>query len=385
MRNGNPHLISPRRRFCVFAVALATLLGACGDTHLGNVQAPNPLLPGPYPVGVTTVTFVDPARNRTLRTEIWYPAAESARGMPASPITDFDPVLAPLLGDSQVPLTAVRDVPISRDAPFPLIAFSHGNGGVRFQNTFQTERLASHGFVVVAPDHTGDTILDLGDDPNTVVNRPLDISFLYDEMSAETVRSGGPFEGWIDTSRPFGVTGHSLGSYTSLAVASSDARVAAALPMAAPGPVSPGYSAATFLMLATEDKTIGLDLNQGIRQVYSILPGPRWLGEVIDAGHYSFTIACLTGSGLGDGDGCGEGKRFSDGSDFAFTPAEQVWAIVDAYSVALFGRYLRGIDAYDATLAENVAPEILRFTADPRPELSLLAPPGSFAHEANPG
>src|SRR5262252_3210326 len=137
------------------------------------------------------------SRDRLLRTEIWYPAAESARGMPASPITDFDPVLAPLLGNSHVPLTAVRDVPISRDAPFPLIAFSHGNGGVRFQNTFQTERLASHGFVVVAPDHTGNTILDVGADPNSVANRPLDISFLYDEMSAETVRAGGPFEGWI--------------------------------------------------------------------------------------------------------------------------------------------------------------------------------------------
>jgi predicted dienelactone hydrolase len=357
----------------VLAPWLAVLLAACGDAR--GVAAPDPFLPGPYAVGVTTVTFVDAARDRPLRTEIWYPAAESARDLPPSPITDFEPSLAPLLGGSTVPLVAVRDAPISRDAPFPLIAFSHGNGGIRFQNTFQVERLASHGFVVVAPDHTGNTLLDLGADPISAQNRPLDVSFLYDELGRETAEPGGPFAGWIDTSRPFGVTGHSFGSFTSLAVASADDRVGAALPMAAPGPVSPGYTAATLLMLATEDKTIEEDLNDGIRTVYDALPGPRWLLEVIDAGHYSFTISCSTGTGLGDGDGCGEGERFADGSPFTFTPAEMVWEIVDVYSVALFGRYLKGIEAYESTLEENVAPEILRLSSDPRPAMTLLAAP----------
>jgi len=351
-------------------------LAACGDRQTAG--PPDPRAVGPYPVGVTTVTFVDSTRNRPLRTEIWYPAAESARGLPPSPITDFDAELAPLQQESRVPLTAVRDAPISPDAPFPLVAFSHGNGGVRFQNVFQTERLASHGFVVAAPDHTGNTFLDPTGDPDSGHSRPRDISFLYDELSAATAQPG-VFEGWIDTAKPFGVTGHSYGAYTSLAVASADARVAAALAMSARGPVSPGYHAATFLMLATEDKTIGQDLNEAIRAVYRSLPGPRWLGEVVDAGHFSFSIACLTGTGLGEGDGCGEGVRYSDGSRFAFTPPEAVWEIVDAYSVALFGRYLKGIGEYDATLAENVAPDILRLTADPRPELTLLASPAAIA------
>jgi predicted dienelactone hydrolase len=349
----------------LLGVLLAALVAACGDASgAGVAQAPDPLLPGPYPVGVTTVTFEDAARERPLRTEIWYPAGESARGLPPSPIGDFDATLAPLLAGSRVPLVAVRDAPISPDAPFPLVAFSHGNGGIRFQNTFQVERLASHGFVVVAPDHTGNTLLDLGADPMSALNRPLDISFLYDTLTAETAESGGPFEGWVDTSRPFGVTGHSFGAFTSLAVASMDPRVGAALPMAAPGAVSPSYTAPTLLMLATEDKTIDEDLNQAIRDVYDALPGPRWLLEVIDAGHYSFTIACLTGSGLGDGDGCGEGERFADGSEFTFTDAELVWEIVDAYSVALFGRYLKGIEEYEGTLARNLAPEVLRLSAE---------------------
>jgi predicted dienelactone hydrolase len=374
----HPRACHGRRSTSIRAAFLMVFLvvAACGgdDGFEGaspGVAAPDPLLPGPYPVGVTTTTFVDPARDRPLRTEIWYPADESARSLPPSPITDFvDPSLAPLLADSTVPLTAVRDVAVSPDAPFPLVAFSHGNGGIRFQNTFQAERLASHGFVVVAPDHTGNTLLDLGDDPMSAVNRPLDISFLYDEMTRATDEPGGPFAGWVDASLPFGVTGHSFGSYTSLAVASTDPRVGAALPMAygIPGLISSSYSTPTFLMLATEDDTIGLEGNADIRGTYDALPRPRWLVELVDAGHYSFTIACLTGTGLGDGDGCGEGERLADGAPFAFTPSEQVWEVIDGYSVALFGRYLKGIEAYDATLADNVAPEIVELRAEPRAE-----------------
>jgi predicted dienelactone hydrolase len=356
-----------RARSAALAAFLLFLVAACGGGSDKAAPAPDPLQAGPYPVGVTTITFVDPARDRPLRTEIWYPADESARGLPPSPITDFvDASLAPLLADSTVPLVAVRDVPVSLDGPFPLIAFSHGNGGIRFQNTFQCERLASHGFIVVSPDHTGNTLLDIGADPNSAENRPLDISFLYDEMTRQTDLPGGPYEGWVDVGRPFGVTGHSFGAFTSMAVASTDPRVGAAVPMAAVGPISADYTAPTFLMLATEDKTIGLEINEAIRTAWDLLPGPRWLAEILDAGHYSFSIACLTGTGLGDGDGCGEGERFSDGTPFEFTPSDLVWDIVDGYSVAFFGRYLKDIEEYDAVLEENLSPDIVELRADAR-------------------
>ncbi len=361
---------------CAFIGVLLILFPACGNVGSTGQVAANPLLPGPWPVGVTSIVLVDPVRDRPLLTEIWYPAVAEVRDQPASPITDFvDPAVAGLLAQSTVPLVAVRDAAFSPDGPFPLIAFSHGNGGVRFQNTFQVERLASHGFVVIAPDHTGNTLLDLGADPQSAQNRPLDITFLFDSMTAAAAVPGGPFAGWIDTRVPFGVTGHSFGSFTSLAVASVDRRVGAAVPMAAPGPVAPEYTAPTLLMLAGEDKTIGQGLNQAIREVYDVLPGPRFLVEIPDAGHYSFTIACLTGTGLGDEDGCGEGRRFGTGEPFAFTPSEQVWAATNAYSVALFGRYLKGIESYDEALATDLYPEIARLTSDPRPELTLLAAP----------
>ena len=39
------------------------------------------------------------------------------------------------------------------DAARSVIVFSHGYSGIRFQSVFFTEWMASHGYLVVAPDH----------------------------------------------------------------------------------------------------------------------------------------------------------------------------------------------------------------------------------------
>ena len=358
--------VQPRRFAARVAFSCLLVLAACGGK--GPAHEPEDAAePGPYPVGVTRIELYDAARDRTLLTEVWYPADESARGLPAAPAESYlPPELAFLTANATIPLVAVRDVAISRDAPFPLIAFSHGSGGIRFQNTFQMEYLASHGFVVVAPDHQGNTFFDdSGDSAQLDVDRPLDIIFVFDEFSAFTEEPGNEFEGWIDLDKGFGVTGHSFGAFTALAVAGSDDRVVAALPMALGGPVSDTYSAATLILIASEDQTIGLEGNEEARATYAALPGPRFFGEVIDAGHFSFSFACQTGLGIGDGDGCGTGERLDGSGPVTFVPDMRVWDLVDSYSAALFGRYIDGIDAYDVFLAKNQDPEILLYTADP--------------------
>jgi len=372
---GTANPTTPRRRPARLLVAalpalfLALQLAACGDSNsLPAVAVADPAAPGPYPVGVSRVILFDAARGRTLQTEVWYPADESARGLPPAPAQSYlPPELAFLADNATIQLVAVRDVPIASGGPFPLVAFSHGSGGIRFQNPFQCEHLASHGYVVAAPDHQGNTYFDGSESiPALRIDRPLDIRFVFDEMTRLSQDPSSAFAGWVDLSRPFGVTGHSFGAYTSVEVANQDPRVAASLPMALTGVIGPDYTAATMLLLATEDKTIGEDANQEIRDTYDVLPGPRFLGEFPDGGHYSFSFACYLGLGIGNRDGCGEGKRFADGSTFTFVESTLVWDVVDTYSIALFGRYLKGIREYDAVLATNVAPGIMDWQADLR-------------------
>ena len=102
---------------------------------------------GPYGVGVTTVAFTDP-RGKALEMEIWYPA--QTWGTEASGAAERDRMLEP------------------SGAPYPLVAFSHGSQGIRYQSPFLMEHLASHGFVVVSPDHPRNTFLD--EDPSAMVD-----------------------------------------------------------------------------------------------------------------------------------------------------------------------------------------------------------------------
>lgn len=361
------------------ALGLAALASGCGDASNAS-SAPDPVAVGPYPVGVTRIVLRDEGRDRTLLTEVWYPADESARGLPPSPAGEYLPEGLEFLADNAtIPLVAVREAPVAPGGPFPLVAFSHGNNGIRFQNSFQMEHLASHGFVVVAPDHDHNTYFDTsGNFEQLRIDRPLDIRFVLDAFSGFTADPEDRFAGWIDTSLPFGVTGHSFGAFTSIAVASQDSRIGAAVPMALAGQISEQYSAATFLMLATEDKTIGLDANEAIRTLYAELPGPRFLAEFVDAGHYSFSFACFTGLGIGDGDGCGSGTRLEDGSPVTFIESTRVWRAVNGYSTALFGRYLEGIAEYDEVLTTNLDPEVEILLADPDNAASALVATGLF-------
>ena len=116
-----------------------------------------------------------------------------------------------------------RDAGVDPGERYPLVVFSHGSGGVRFQSWFLLQALASHGYVVVAPDHAGNTALDqlLGTaDPFPVVaaNRPRDVSFAIDEVLARAADPSDPLAGAVDPSR-VAVVGHSFGGFTALAVA----------------------------------------------------------------------------------------------------------------------------------------------------------------------
>ena len=161
---------------------------------------------GPYAVGARTHEYVD-ARGVEMTVELWYPALPEDGAVPE----DY--------GQLSIVRNAYRDAPMDlRSEPFPLVAFSHGFGGIRYQSTFLTEHLASHGFVVVAPDHPNNTLFDLDSDitDQVALARPGDVSSAVDEV-ARLSATGDEWDGFVDATR-FGMVGHSFGGWTTLAV-----------------------------------------------------------------------------------------------------------------------------------------------------------------------
>lgn len=190
---------------------LCLLLVACAGAPVepdpvAEAELYDPGEPGPYTAGVQTRVFVD-ARGKELTVEIWYPASVSESATP-DPYTEL-----PISVDAHRMAHADRS-----GAPYPLVGFSHGLGGIRFQSAFLTEHLATHGFVVVAPDHPGSILLTVdNDDPTWVLERPGDVASAIDHVLAVAADGEDGLAGMTDA-ETYGVMGHSFGAITAMAV-----------------------------------------------------------------------------------------------------------------------------------------------------------------------
>lgn len=294
-----------------------------GRLGAGPDEAVDPSVPGPFAVGVTTFVVTDPNRlnpvtgePRQLITEVWYPADESTRNAPREDYgiedlltpeqiaqTGIDPNII-----ARLPSTAGRDVaPRTDQGPYPLIIFSHGNGGIRMQSIFLTEHLASHGYIVASMDHEGNTLSTVFDSgqgfPDDIVqvaqDRPVDASLVIDAMLARNETNGDVLQGLIDPEE-IGITGHSFGAYTSLAVSALDPRIDASAPLAPPSSfalaavnVSPSrIFVDTMIFAGNKDLTLPFEDNQ--LEVFTKLDDKkRALVNILDAGHFTFSDICV--------------------------------------------------------------------------------------------
>jgi dienelactone hydrolase len=119
----------------------------------------DPFVRGSLPVGVRSSELVDARRgDRVLPVEVWYPAAPRYFGLDLSPATQDQFSVLP--NTPPVQQAAVRDAAI-QPGSYPLVLYSHTSLGHRRQSTFLCTHLASHGYVVAAADHTGNTFGDL--------------------------------------------------------------------------------------------------------------------------------------------------------------------------------------------------------------------------------
>ncbi|MCC6157510.1 MAG: dienelactone hydrolase family protein [Deltaproteobacteria bacterium] len=351
----------------------------------------DPAARGPYQVGVRTYVFVDdsrwqdsPAGGRRVLTEVWYPAFDSAadwpRDIPRTFFNGWDDVIFSVFKAIGVPQTEIDnfDAPrdVARDAPLypwggpiPLVLLSHGFAGVRFQDFTLCEYLASHGYIVVAPDHTknafvtafpeGPVIFNPLATPWSYAHRLKDLSFLIDVFTDLNAADPEAFwNGRIDLAR-VGAIGHSFGGTTVLQETKRDGRIGAAVDMASfMFPFLPdGFDTPLMFMIGAEDHSMG-DTEPLIRVNFAQSPAPKYFLEFYDGGHYTFTDACILSPTLfGEGDGCGYERRGDTNEPFHFIEHDLAFEIINGYITAFFGLHLKGQDGMRAFLGENHYPD----------------------------
>ena len=219
------------------AILLSSVVG-CSDSDTsgtagaggsrGGANVDELFEPGPYEVGyrelAITYSAVASGDDRELVLRVWYPAqpdsgAEQARYALSNEFIELD--LASGI--------ALDGPPVNEESGFPFVIYSHGNGGEGMLGYPYGELMASHGWILVAPNHTGNTAFDLLGEPDpltrSALDRPNDVTSIIDEF--ESGLSGDDLAGKADTSAVF-MFGHSFGGYTSFALGGANVDVDAA-------------------------------------------------------------------------------------------------------------------------------------------------------------
>ena len=299
-----------------------------------EVDAPTLAAAGPFGVGVSSLTVVDPAqpdplagtaargelprRDRHIALDVWYPAPQGAKG--ASIV-----YRAALTGEDG------RDVAFSlqgkavRGAPhapgsFPLVILAHGYGGTPVAMSWLAENLASKGYVVVGPHFDDPPITQTSKFIGPLTRRPLDIAFVAAEAQRRAMAHEAPFAS-ADADRTV-LIGYSMGGYGVLTAAGAslsplvgalthgaltpfvsgaprakELKVAHVVAVVAISPAglfsgqeawaAPGLSAITtpsLFIVGSQDQVVGYD--PGVKTLFNQETGaPRYLLTFENAGH----------------------------------------------------------------------------------------------------
>lgn len=340
---------------------------------------------GPFNIGfrsILGVTFVPRGSDteRTIALRVWYPTtAVDGLGVryahPPNSDRGFLRRRNPAL---------FLNAPLAREADerMPLLVFSHGNSGIAEQNYSLTEYFASHGWVVVAPDHTDNTFFDNVGAINLGSGfvRPQDISATLDHVLDE-LPAEDPLYQRIDP-EAIVVAGHSFGGFTSLAVTGAafavdelvavcedpaqrsrfcdlvddeatldvfregflDERVRVSIPMTPGGhdAFRGGESAIrtpTLVMTGARDATLP-NASEG-DPIWDSMRGAQHIRlDFAEAGHFTFSNMCDLFGPVVENDGCEDD----------FMDVEEAYFVINTFSMAFARFHLLGDDSERALL-----------------------------------
>jgi predicted dienelactone hydrolase len=371
LRAGSPERRS-RRRVVGWLVWLTVAAGL-------PMALPVPSLPDPtgsYAVGTTTIVVTDdsrieeygpePGSPRALPLHVWYPAEPVDADSPGWLDDDVGAIVAESYGLpgffldhlSLTSTSAIPDAPFaSGDERFPVVLYSHGWGGFGRISPDQPEMLASHGYVVVAPDHTygalaaefpdgivridedalpeeedvGEAVFDIAA-ADLVATYAADLRFVLDVLG-DTFGLG--MGDRIDLER-VGIFGHSTGGGAAVEACFTDERCDAVLgfdPWVEP--VDP-YAISSGLrqpfLAVRSDPWLGEDNDEVLFELHESGSAPSTIVALRGANHYDF-VALSQISPL---------TRFLGFTGSIPAPIARV-AIGDSL-VAFFDAHLKGVD-----------------------------------------
>jgi predicted dienelactone hydrolase len=367
-----PHI--RQRRGIVNSAILALLI--LGNGIGAGYLLPIAALPAPtgiYPVGVVDREVVDTARDRRLMVSVWYPAAQA--GTPAPLIASPDVVTSALAESFGFPAIALHHLryftsAASQDAPllggdmrFPVLVFSHGLVGIRAQSAPLMQELASHGYVVVAIDHTDAAAVTVfldgevrqfdltrfesdpsqGDEDEAFITERVlpvwvaDQQFVYDTV--ERWQEDDPlFGGRLDVSL-IASLGHSFGGATSLEVCRIDSRCRAAVNLDGGlygDSITEPVLRPLMLMTSADSAQYDYAVEEWTGMIDNAANTAYWL-ELVNSDHLSFTFTPLLTPIL---------------VPSGFNPYDGL-AAINRYVLAFFYTHLRNEGAAPLTPIEN--------------------------------
>lgn len=349
---------------------------------------------GTYPVGRVRYDWVDTARTDTLADRpsnsprrlaiwIWYPATLTAASRPAPYLPaawlraqnnvqglqrlSLNNLLAPLIETSTAQSHAYTGAPMAASqSAYPVLILQPGLGPAVPDYTVYAENLASHGYVVVGVNETDSSNLVVfadgqvaratakGTIPDNataatagsklnVIGRVWtdDAIFVMNKLQGINADASSMFYRRLDLTR-IGLFGHSFGGATAIAVCQRDTRCKAGADLdGTPIGDTMGTPVPRPFLFLSEEYPQGCPADENCRQLlqaYQRASGPAYFISIAGSKHFNFSDVALHFTTLG---------RFvvqQMGVIGSISP-EQGLAVSNAYLVAFFDRYLKGVDS----------------------------------------